>query len=322
MSAMTATHIENPYAFALMDDPIMQLMSRGDILWGDLLCTEWPAGSLEALAAARPEPVPAEPEPEPEPEHSYEVSWDWWMSFPELKLRKDIWENFPVTCVPLGTGKDGAERHAIVWHRKNLAQWRQERSEDYDEWMNYEEYAEYRLFKSLRASNRWTVEDPQNSTQICVIRMNFEPKVTAEEPAAAPVRSGGGSAADAAAAPARPAPIVAPAPTAVPKPAEDGWTTVAVAPKKPSGVPVLLKLNDIKAFFPVVWHPVSGGGAGSAKPIYALEIFGKRLREMSAAAGRDLTKEVSANLMAALKASTAWRVLKGRDGEFCRLEMA
>lgn len=312
MSAMTATHIENPYAFALMDDPVMQLMSRGDILWGDLLCTEWPAGSLEALAAtavhvpAEPEPVPTPPAEEP---HSYEVSWDWWMTYPELKLRKDIWENFPVTCVPLGTGKDGAERHAIVWHRKNLAQWRQERSEDYDEWMNYEEYAEYRLFKSLRASTRWTVEDPQDSTQICVIRMNFEPKVIAEVAAAEAV-------------PARPAPIVAPAAAAVPKPAEDGWTTVAAAPKKPSGVPVLLKLNDIKAFFPVVWHPVSGGGAGSAKPIYALEIFGKRLREMSAAAGRDLTKEVSANLMTALKASTAWRVLKGRDGEFCRLEMA
>jgi len=85
------------------------------------------------------------------------------------------------------------------------------------------------------------------------------------------------------------------------------------------GVPVLRKLNDIKEHFPVVWHAVPGQ---HGKSTYALEIFGKKLREMSTAAGRNVSNEVTAHLMTALHASKAWHVLPSAGKELCRLEMA
>ena len=57
------------------------------------------------------------------------------LEFPVLSLRKDIWTNFPVTLVPLGTGDDGAERHAVVWHRKHLVEWRETKSNNFQEWV-------------------------------------------------------------------------------------------------------------------------------------------------------------------------------------------
>jgi hypothetical protein len=43
---------------------------------------------------------------------------------------------------------------------------------------------------------------------------------------------------------------------------------------------------------------------------------------MSTAAGRDLTIEVTDRLMAALKLSTSWRVLRAEGRELCRIECA
>ena len=94
------------------------------------------------------------------------------------------------------------------------------------------------------------------------------------------------------------------------------------APKKaphPVGVPVLRKLNDIKEHFPVVWHPVDGK---AGKSTYALELFGKKLKEISKAVGHDVTGEVSTQLGRALDASHAWKVLPAVGKEFCRLEIA
>ena len=84
-------------------------------------------------------------------------------------------------------------------------------------------------------------------------------------------------------------------------------------------VPVLRRLNDIKEHFPVVWHAVPGR---SGKSTYALEIFGKKMREISMAVGRDVSREVTAQLLAALGASNAWHVLPSKGKELCRLEMA
>jgi len=92
-----------------------------------------------------------------------------------------------------------------------------------------------------------------------------------------------------------------------------------VAPHAAVGAPVLRKLNDIKEHFPVVWHAVPGH---HGKSTYALELFGKKLREMSTAAGRNVSNEVTAHLMTALHASSAWHVLPSKGKELCRLEMA
>ena len=98
------------------------------------------------------------------------------MSFPvtsqkTLKLRKDIWSKFPVIVIPLGRGTDGAERHAIVWHRKKLAEMRSKVS--VDNWKNFDIHQHAILMESLQASKRWTVETSTHPEYICVIRMNF-----------------------------------------------------------------------------------------------------------------------------------------------------
>jgi len=95
----------------------------------------------------------------------------------------------------------------------------------------------------------------------------------------------------------------------------------APAPEEPAAVrgPALRKLNDIKEHFPVVWHAVQGR---DGKSTYALELFGKKLREISLAVGHDVTDEVRHQLMAALGASRAWHVLPAVGKELCRLEMA
>lgn len=263
------------------NDPLFAKMESGECLWGDLLLDAPPAPRSTPTV----DPAPSMPE-------------DWDLEFPVLRLRKDIWEEFPVTVTPLGAGADGAERHAIAWHRKNFEAWREERTEDYETAMNYYNITYYRLTVSLEASKFWTVEEPRNDSEICVIRMNFVPRT--EAVAEAHANAGAGKAED------------------------DDWVTVGVpaktAPPAPKPTVLLTRLNDIKVHFPVVWHKVEDADTRTA--IYALELFGKKLKMMSAAAGKDVRPDVEARLMAALRASPAWRVLRSEGREFCRLEMA
>lgn len=83
--------------------------------------------------------------------------------------------------------------------------------------------------------------------------------------------------------------------------------------------PVLRKLNDIKDHFPVVWHAVEGR---PGKSTYAIELFGKKIKEISAVARRDMSSEIKAALLDALKASKAWHVLPAVGKEACRIEIA
>ena len=166
---------------------------------------------------------------------------DWDLEFPVLRLRKDIWENFPVQCTPLGRGADGAERHAIVWHRKNFTEWR-DACEDYFEAMDYEEITTYRLFKCLEASKFWTVEPAQTSQYICILRMNFSEET---------------------------APTVAPVAPVAP---------VAVVHSRQNG---LVRINDITSNFPVVWDNVTcPGKSARSRDIIAITPFNKKIREI------------------------------------------
>ncbi len=100
-------------------DPILSAMAKGDIPWGDLLLDEQP---------------------------------------PILTTRKDIWTKFPVKLIPLGSGEDGAERHAVMWNTTRFA----------------DNETRKRLFASLNASKKWRVEQSFRSDCICVIRMVFQ----------------------------------------------------------------------------------------------------------------------------------------------------
>ena len=91
------------------------------------------------------------------------------------------------------------------------------------------------------------------------------------------------------------------------------------APAVPAFVgPRLVKLNDIKEYFPVVWRKVDGR---PGKSTYAIELFGKKITEMSRAVGHDVRKEVTDNLLAALRASNSWTVLAPVEREVCRIEI-
>ena len=204
---------------------------------------------------------------------------EWTM--PVLNLRKDIWENFPVNVKPLGTGRDGAERHAVEWHRKNLREWREKSFEEggpenYDVWMDYQTVQERRLMVALGCSSRWIIESATCDDQICILRMIFSESAEAS--------------------------VVAPPP---------------VARTYTHRVARLNCLNDIKEFYPVVWKKIEGTNT------VALELYGKKIREISDSMGCDQTETIREGLLDALRTSDAWRVLRGVGGrEVCRLEMA
>jgi hypothetical protein len=264
-------------------EEFMAAMNSGAIAWGDL-CLEMPSQPTRRSAT-----------------QAKQLEFGWDLEIPELKLRKDIWENFPVTVEPLGAGADGAERHAIRVHRKNWSEWRQTKAADYDDWLNWDENTEFRLEKALESSRSWTVEQSADRSVFAVIRMNFVPRTTAvEEPAAAAA------------------------------PAVDGWTHVPVRSAAPAAAPAapasraaaeprLNRINDITALFPTCWNnetrPRSSARAGD---IISISIHNTKLRD----AGLDRAT-VERNLMAGLRASTAWLVKPAAAGsrEFCRLEM-
>ena len=188
-----------------------------------------------------------------------------------LKLRKDIWTHFPVIVVPLGRGTDGAERHAIVWHRKKIADMRNSAHS----WN--ETHEQQRLVKCLQENTKWTLEKSTNPAYICVIRMKYAmsnaPASNYESPM---IHS-----------------------------------------------PVLTRLTDIKANFPVVWHKiVDMNNQNSPTKVFAIELHRKLIANSSQQKGYDTEDQIVGLLMRALKASTAWRVLQPvEDNEFCRLEM-
>ena len=88
---------------------------------------------------------------------------------PSLRLRKDIWENFPVSLIKI---QGDTDRYSVVWHMRNLAQWRDERSESNAEFLDYEDYCYYRLMYALALNaDRYIVEPAINEEDICIIAM-------------------------------------------------------------------------------------------------------------------------------------------------------
>jgi hypothetical protein len=84
-------------------------------------------------------------------------------------------------------------------------------------------------------------------------------------------------------------------------------------------VPTLMCLNDVKQYFPVVWHRLP---TSSEYPIYSVELYANQIATMTKSAGYDITAKVKKELTTALKASPAWRCLDAEaKNEFCRLQI-
>ena len=126
------------------------------IAWGDIVPASQYTGPMEVgwVSTATPQ----------------SDALDGWQA-PSLRLRKNIWENFPVNLLSVNDGS-GTDRYAITWNHRNLAQWREEKSESYMEWLDYDSYCEYRLLHALNLhANRYVVEPARTEDEICVIAM-------------------------------------------------------------------------------------------------------------------------------------------------------
>jgi hypothetical protein len=99
-------------------------------------------------------------EPEYVPMTQQEEALEDW-TVPDLSERRAIWRNFPVVVKPYALGcADGKDRYDIIWHQDNLETWRNERSESYDEWMDYEDWVQWRMDKAFaQYSDIYTVEE-------------------------------------------------------------------------------------------------------------------------------------------------------------------
>jgi len=99
----------------------------------------------------------------------YDATYNW--TVPDLRLRKGIWENFPVILNPVDDG-DGTDRYSICWNRRKLAEWRDTRAESFAEWLDYEDYCLLRLMYALELNpNKYIIEEGREQGQICVIAM-------------------------------------------------------------------------------------------------------------------------------------------------------
>jgi hypothetical protein len=82
--------------------------------------------------------------------------------------------------------------------------------------------------------------------------------------------------------------------------------------------PTLICLNDIKLFFPVIWHKLD-----TNCKTYSLELYNDKIRSMSMSHGVDselLTNHLSSLLKITLEQSPAWNVQVGNlPNELCKL---
>ena len=90
---------------------------------------------------------------------------------PSLKLRKQIWEQFPVALTAIDS-PDNTQRYTVRWHENNLRAWRVERATSWAEHYNYKEFCKARLLFALAAHpKQYRIELPASDADVCVIAM-------------------------------------------------------------------------------------------------------------------------------------------------------
>ena len=254
---------------SLMAEPLFEAMGRGNLKWGDLLLNA-PAAAGKARSSARSARSPAT---------SVNSVFENFVT-PDLRQKKFIWEHFPVVLEEI-TVRNGSEKYAVKWHRKNLEEWRSSRTTSWDEAMEYQLFSQLRLLHSLRKHpHLYKLHAPRNTGEIVIIEIVGGAK-RAESPKRAPT-----------AAPAAPA---APA----------------------AAVPVLKKLNDITTFFPgvAVWKKVEGRKGEST---YALAVRGDFMRRTDDKTMRVVLRDLEAALRGSRFWSV---LAPADKSEFIRLEM-
>ncbi len=154
-----------------LSDPVIVMLSNPEKLWGDVIYELEAAGETistvtrEMLTPPAPEPYYGEIIYTPEEE----MLMDWEM--PDISAIPALWRHFPVNVIPIESGA-GVERFSIVWHRKHLTEWRNDRSANWDEYNDYQDWQEFRLKHSImNHPDTYVLEEARNDEEICVIRM-------------------------------------------------------------------------------------------------------------------------------------------------------
>ena len=265
---------KSPPPLEMLPANLMAEMMAGKVAWGNLINTAAPKNTRKAKRGSS-SPKAAVWNIEAEALEDYKV--------PDLRLRKAIWETFPVDLKAIDS-RDGTERYAIVWNQKKLKEWRETRAESLDEYMDYADYQAARLLYALKHHpSIYRLEPARNATEFAVIAMVHHGRRTSPK---GPVGGAGRS------------------------------RSRSRSPSRHPALPVLRRLTDIRDAFPdvVVWKSVEGRRGEST---YALTVMGKFLR----AVPRDVADRVLGDLMLALRASPSWHVLRPVGDEFARLEM-
>jgi hypothetical protein len=95
-------------------------------------------------------------------------------TIPDLKLRKGIWENFPVVLTLLND-PDGVDRYSIEYHNKNYKDWLKTEPKSKKERDNYKHWIKVRLFTALRQHpKQYKILPPRNPKQLFVLEMVFK----------------------------------------------------------------------------------------------------------------------------------------------------
>ena len=157
----------------LADDPIVAAMMRGELKWSDILMEEDSKYKYKSRSPASKSPrMPRAPAGSPA-SPPYSPINDVFEGFktPDLRLRKFIYETFPVVLEEIPS-RNGKERYAVKWHRKNLEEWRSSRTESFEEAMEYQLFSELRLIHSLRKHpHLYALHEPRSKDEIVVIEM-------------------------------------------------------------------------------------------------------------------------------------------------------
>jgi hypothetical protein len=154
-------------------DPIVEAMARGDLKWSDLIMDVDPKYKYKSRSPASKSPrMPKAPvgSPVTPPYSPFDDVFEGFKT-PDLRLRKFIYETFPVVLEEIPS-RNGTEKYAVKWHRKNLEEWRSSRTESFEEAMEYQLFSELRLIHSLRQHPRlYALHEPRTKDEIIVIEM-------------------------------------------------------------------------------------------------------------------------------------------------------
>jgi len=91
----------------------------------------------------------------------------WNYEVPDLSQLHQVFNKFPVVVKAIGDNE-----FSVQWHKAKLAEWRATRAESHDEYEEYDDWCETRLFYALHQhSTLYDVFAPRNDAEICVLRV-------------------------------------------------------------------------------------------------------------------------------------------------------